>query len=501
MPAASPGLEAEAPDGTFSKMDCVDGSVGQKDNTNNNITEVLGLGRDEVEHIDFQRADKVVLNRYSDSSIGPYTVSVQSIKENIGMYHETKLGKIFLMNKVQGIMELHKISKNKIQVEFMTAAAANMFVSSAFLEQHQLKAYIPTSKIQRVGVVHNIDISITDEELRDYIKSEIIIIKVQRIVRRVKNAAGEIDIIPTKTVKIWFLGQSLPTRVYLYYNALIVKPFVFGVIQCRNCYRFGHVQDQCKSSTRCANCALDHFTAECTQKEINCVNCDSTEHCTTDRSCPKYLRQQQIKKIMAIHNCAFHEVFNICPELHEPKKRMNRKNDLNPSDFPPLSLHSDAANISERQYAQRSWQRHIRASAEVQSSTQKRHQVTEYTCSPKSQKMNQVRKPGFHKMAYNEALLQPNGRGSMSRTQDNISTPGQTGAARENLTTNLPTQNSQKGSTDYDMNLSVAVNNLEQLLLASANPVFKSLAKMIRSAIKAPYRPLIIIPQKGDNNI
>lgn len=91
-----------------------------------------------------------------------------------------------------------------------------------------------------------------------------------------------------------------------------------GLIQCRNCQRYGHVSSNCSMPYRCVKCSLSHGPGNCKipKRELNieeyvskdqvtgtiikriglpvrCVNCDSEGHVASSQSCP---RRKEIKQ-------------------------------------------------------------------------------------------------------------------------------------------------------------------------------------------------------------
>ncbi|KAI8437487.1 hypothetical protein MSG28_011806 [Choristoneura fumiferana] len=90
-----------------------------------------------------------------------------------------------------------------------------------------------------------------------------------------------------------------------------VKPvdnYKLPTIQCHKCCRFGHVKDQCRSNPRCAKCAQNHATSDCTvpDSDVTCLYC-SGPHTATDNRCPEFSRQKSIKTVMSIENIGYVE--------------------------------------------------------------------------------------------------------------------------------------------------------------------------------------------------
>lgn len=46
-----------------------------------------------------------------------------------------------------------------------------------------------------------------------------------------------------------------------------------NTIQCLKCFRYGHIQHECKFEETCKKCADKHSTASCTSETIKCSNC------------------------------------------------------------------------------------------------------------------------------------------------------------------------------------------------------------------------------------
>lgn len=98
-----------------------------------------------------------------------------------------------------------------------------------------------------------------------------------------------------------------------------------NTIQCLKCYRFGHIQFDCKFEESCKKCADKHITNTCTADTINCSNCSRynknicvrehyrTNHLATDDRCPvRILRIEGIKNLYQRHkeplSCAIKNV-------------------------------------------------------------------------------------------------------------------------------------------------------------------------------------------------
>ena len=130
--------------------------------------------------------------------------------------------------------------------------------------------------------------------------------------------------IPTGTVLFTFQGVAIPkTFYYLEYPITI---YVAPVTQCFRCLRYGHTRNNCQGKEKCFNCSADKHLED-NNSEINkeynsktcCVFCKDS-HKTTDKKCPEYLRQKNIKELMAFENITFFEASEFCKKNISPKE-------------------------------------------------------------------------------------------------------------------------------------------------------------------------------------
>jgi len=97
------------------------------------------------------------------------------------------------------------------------------------------------------------------------------------------------------SVVISFIGDWLPRSVKLWCESYQVTPFEPRVLQCYNCWRFGHVEKACRSARRCVTCSQSHEEgeeSECTNPP-SCRNCHG-EHENDDPNCPKRAEEKAI---------------------------------------------------------------------------------------------------------------------------------------------------------------------------------------------------------------
>ncbi|XP_018790251.1 PREDICTED: uncharacterized protein LOC108969784 [Bactrocera latifrons] len=178
------------------------------------------------------------------------------------------------------------------------------------------------------------------EELMEDVR----ILKMLRVEIKSKNENEEVKI-PTRIVKVFFKGQTIPEHITYAYTKIKVSPFV-ALTQCYKCYRFNHFAQHCKKTrSRCKKCFQIYAVKEACQKLI-CVNCNF-EHAPTAKECPARVKTYIIKRTMTLEESSYREAHrkvagilgnrfelldnydNNFPELHS--KRTNNMHQNNKS--------------------------------------------------------------------------------------------------------------------------------------------------------------------------
>ncbi|XP_039305606.1 uncharacterized protein LOC113004804 isoform X2 [Solenopsis invicta] len=147
----------------------------------------------------------------------------------------------------------------------------------------------------------------------------------------------------TKKFQTQFINNFIITlkgkskdRIKIFDNlniGLRIRPYVAPVIQCFNCFRFGHFKHQCKNEARCIVCG-DNMHGDCNKPEA-CRNCEGA-HRSTKRSCPVALRNKEIKTIMAYNNVTFFEAERLLKLSFANQNMTNYDRYTNPSAWPRI---------------------------------------------------------------------------------------------------------------------------------------------------------------------
>lgn len=199
-----------------------------------------------------------------------------------------------------------------------TASGANLLVKNQLLMDNGIQAYIPRFLTQKDGVVRDVDTTLTEKELMEMTKCEIPILKI----RRIKKYFGEGDFRPLPLVSITFAGTKLPSFVFIDYVRCVVEESKRKLVQCKNCLRYGHKENNCKSKPRCEICANDHPSGDCelgsssstsliqASIQYTCIHC-SGNHKASDPTCPFRKKQLKIWDLMCAQNISFTEAAKI----------------------------------------------------------------------------------------------------------------------------------------------------------------------------------------------
>lgn len=263
------------------------------------------------------------VRKYEAIDHGPFTVHIikvlSSPDERVG-FHPIQFGNFLKKNNFKNIVNgsLKKIGRNKLSMSFNNFLDANNFVENSCLASNNMKAFIPSFNITRMGVVRGVPADWLDEQILENVSVPIgcgNIIKVRRMkYKSIVNGSPVFN--SSETVVLTFDGQVLPKRVFMCYTALSVQLYTYPTIQCYNCCRFGHTKSLCRSKPRCFKCGQGHTGDSCNFEEdsASCCLC-SGFHFATNKACPEYSRQKNIKVTMAQNSISYSEASKLHPSV------------------------------------------------------------------------------------------------------------------------------------------------------------------------------------------
>jgi len=271
--------------------------------------------------------------RYHSRDKPPFIVQVQPLQESDSInLHPLHISRILSQIHPRGVLEIKKTGRNRILAQMSTYEAANRLLDDKSLAARNLKAFVPTHRILRTGVIRDVPQDFTIEMLKESIASPVKVIDIHRLNRRTK-IDNEIKYSPSRTVCIKFSGQLLPNYVYLYNCRYSVSPYIPKARICFNCFKVGHVSKTCKGKSRCVYCGNDKHASTSSnvcssaQPPYSCINC-SGDHLATSHLCPEVIRHKMVLSLASTQNIPYSEarksVFShssdsSSPQLSDPR--------------------------------------------------------------------------------------------------------------------------------------------------------------------------------------
>ncbi|KAL0869326.1 hypothetical protein ABMA27_007585 [Loxostege sticticalis] len=219
-----------------------------------------------------------------------FPVYVEGLKQDdkIGNKNPLLLSKIF--KQVKGIHESRRLKANKIMLVFKQASAANDFLKHSCLEENSMKAYIPASSVEAIGVVRYIPKETSNKDLFHKLTADAEIITVRRFMKKEQD-----ELVPLTTISVTFVGTVLPQYIYLDNWRYKVFKYVPPLMQCYKCLKFNHSAKICRSEQVCSKCNGKHNYKECTSEIVKCSNCQG-DHFAISKLCPIKIEKQEIHK-------------------------------------------------------------------------------------------------------------------------------------------------------------------------------------------------------------
>lgn len=203
-------------------------------------------------------------------------------------------------------VEIILLNKSKVQVICKTARLANLIIK-AFLTSKTLNFYIPQQKVEvkgRICLPKNISEKEAFEGMT--VKNRIAtnaplpsIVEVYRVPYFDKDpSTGVVKRMDSDFMLVSFCGSHVPTHV-VFENALLipVQAYFEPILQCKNCWFFGHSKGACRGKERCVACGLIH-SGDCIVPAV-CVNCRG-DHSSNSKNCPEFLKRKELSKAKAL---------------------------------------------------------------------------------------------------------------------------------------------------------------------------------------------------------
>lgn len=289
-------------------------------------------------HIDFG-------NLYAVNDKGPYYVYVESTDKNLGRLYPIRVGHYLRINDnyKRAIVDIKIVGRNRVKVILNSRIAANKLIGNELLLKNNLVAYIPKFFTHRKGVIRFVDTFFSEDYLLNNIECDQKVIEVKRMKKKITDSnTGASTLVDRQVIIVSFFGTSLPK--YIRINGVIfdVEGYIYPVIQCGKCLKYGHTYNQCRNVKQvCKKCGGNHIASECDKDLPYCIYCNSESHSSVDKNCPVYVKQKRIKQIMSEKNLSFREAESIEKlPTYANVSTSNKYEMLADENFPPLKVRS-----------------------------------------------------------------------------------------------------------------------------------------------------------------
>lgn len=227
-----------------------------------------------------------------------------------GLPKQFALAKLLRDNKVTGISDVKYVHQHKIVITFEEESSADLLIQSKILADLGWRCQRSSEVGLSYGIIRNIDIEMTEEEIMKNVSSHIEIVSVRRLNKRKYNendtASGWEK---CEAIRLAFRGTSVPTHILIYDMRVKVASYVFPVTQCSRCWKFGHTRLLCPSKkVVCPKCTKNH--ENCKVTNFRCVNCTGP-HMALQKICPMFKKERRVRELMSEFNCTFRKALEV----------------------------------------------------------------------------------------------------------------------------------------------------------------------------------------------
>lgn len=297
-------------------------------------------------------------NFYGSNDVGPYSVYVEHVEKSIGRLFPVRVGHYLYRNNEfkKTILDIKAVGRNRVRVILNSIQSANALVNNEILKSNGLMAYIPKFYTQRKGIVRLVDTYFEEDYLKNAIECDRKVMEVRRMKKRIIDKEGKDALVKRQMIIVSFLGSTLPTKLRINGVIFPVEPYVYPVVQCLKCMRYGHTVTLCRSQVEvCRKCAGSHDSKQCTETIDYCIFCKNNDHMSTSKNCPVFMKQKRIKEIMSRQNISFKEAELLENNPSYAKITTNNRfqalSDI--SNFPPLPATQPSINTQQQEIVRR----------------------------------------------------------------------------------------------------------------------------------------------------
>lgn len=237
----------------------------------------------------------------------PKVVVITSDMANLAKISPVKIAKA-LNDISQNMVSKVNKTKNGIAVHCYTAALAAKLKKVTTLGPWSVKVEYPLSETQSKGVIYGIDQEISEDEIKQALKSEGVV-DAKRLKRKVDGKLTD-----SLSICLTFNSKVLPQQICIGYEIYQIKPYVAPVIRCFKCQGLGHKANVCKGKTKCVRCGEMHSYDDCPVKtNPKCCRCGE-QHSAAYEGCSTIKTAKKVQVVKAKNNIPYSEAVKIVKE-------------------------------------------------------------------------------------------------------------------------------------------------------------------------------------------
>ena len=254
--------------------------------------------RDEINLFNMEtKNDTLNIANFTDAN-WPRFLIMQDVEEGNGLL---SLSPFAIAKGIKGLAsEPKSVKKTKhgLLIEVYAKAHAECLLKSNVMANIPIRVSVHRSLNSRKGVIRCRELAgITEKNICEELASQNVAYVKRIYVERGQKA--------TNTYILTFQVTELPREIKVGYMNVRVDPFIPGPLRCYKCQEYGHGANQCSRQQKCSRCGENHLNENC-QKPAKCVHCE-VDHSTSDRKCPRYLKEKEIVRIKTLENISFPE--------------------------------------------------------------------------------------------------------------------------------------------------------------------------------------------------
>ena len=244
------------------------------------------------------------------------------------------MGREFVKLGVNNYNNIFRINNNLAKIVFHDISSANKLIGLSVHTGYEF--YIPEMFTTTYGIIKFIDIDISNDELKNNLKSEYEVINVERIKRFNKNEQKLED---THLMKIAFRSTSIPNSIVLYGGIRKkVEYYLPKPMFCTDCVSYGHTKKRCRNKIkRCPICGENITDNEHSCNGNNCRIC-LDKHITNSINCEERKIQTEIRNLMTTKKIPYKEAKSKIAKITNSEINSDLTN------FPNLSVNTSRLN-------------------------------------------------------------------------------------------------------------------------------------------------------------